>query len=466
MKNIFVIIILFCSYSFAQVSATTQTGSVLVKKKIIEEAAPEIILMSPYLNSQNEASSKESSITIRGRIIDKRGISELTVNGQKPTIEREKEFMISIPLNDGANDITVFVKSFSGKIAEVKFRVQKIEEIKGPLVYITEPSVTRGLKLTKFTETILVKGTTNDKYGVKEVIINETKAALREDGTFSAEIKLQMGDNKITVKAINNKLVSTVESFIIERKADEIIASTGKYYAVIIGINKYKGVWPELKNAVNDAKCIEALLNSNYRFDEIISLYDADATRPNIISTLEDLNTKVKPEDNVFIYYSGHGEYKQGMNKGYWVPVNATTKSTVDFISNSDIQTFMNGINSKHTLLVSDACFSGDIFRGSTDELPFENSERYYKEVYKRKSRYALTSGGIEPVADGGREGHSVFTYYLLNALKEQKNKYVTGGEIFKAIEIPVTNNSEQRPVYSPIKNTGDEGGQFLFIKK
>jgi hypothetical protein len=51
------------------------------------------------------------------------------------------------------------------------------------------------------------------------------------------------------------------------------------------------------------------------------------------------------------VFSSGHGDYKKSLNKGYWVPVDAQTESTVGFISNSDIQTFLGGIPSKHTHL-------------------------------------------------------------------------------------------------------------------
>lgn len=240
----------------------------------------------------------------------------------------------------------------------------------------------------------------------------------------------------------------------------------GKYYALIIGVNKYKGVWTPLQNAVNDAKAIEALLKSKYKFDEFKTIYDEQATRVNIINAFEWLTTIVKPEDNVFIYYSGHGEYKQDLNKGFWVPVDATTNSTANYISNADLQTYLGGIKSKHTLLVADACFSGDIFRGNTVSVPFEESEKYYKEVHGLASRQALTSGGVEPVMDGGRDGHSVFAYYFLKTLREHDLKYLDASQIYNKVKIPVINNSEQSPKLAPVKNTGDEGGQFIFIKK
>lgn len=240
----------------------------------------------------------------------------------------------------------------------------------------------------------------------------------------------------------------------------------GDYYALIIGIDKYKGYWIPLNNAVRDAKAVETTLKEKYKFDHFRTLYNEQATRTQIIKEMEWLLANVKEEDNVFIYFSGHGEFKQELNKGYWVPFDATTASTSHYISNNDIQTFLGGIRSKHTLLVADACFSGDIFRGKTVSIPFENSDRYYSTVHNLLSRQALTSGGIEPVMDGGRDGHSVFAYYLLKALQGNNDLFFDASQLFNTLRIPVINNSEQSPNFQPIKNTGDEGGQFIFLKK
>jgi hypothetical protein len=240
----------------------------------------------------------------------------------------------------------------------------------------------------------------------------------------------------------------------------------GNYYALIVGIDNYKGDWAKLSNAVNDAKALEDLLKKKYKFDGFRSLYNDQATRENIIKELETLIKSVKENDNVLIYYSGHGDFKQELNKGFWVPIDATNNSTSQCISNNDIQTYLGGIKSKHTLLISDACFSGDIFRGKTMTVPFEETDKYYTKVYNLASRKAITSGGIEPVMDGGKDGHSVFAYYLLKSLSNNNNNMYDASQLFDAIKIPVVNNSSQSPNFQPIKDTGDEGGQFIFIKK
>ena len=240
----------------------------------------------------------------------------------------------------------------------------------------------------------------------------------------------------------------------------------GDYYALIIGVDKYSGEWQPLRNAVNDAKEIARTLQNNYFFNHFKTLYNEQATRENILQEFEWLMQNCSEEDNVFIYYSGHGEYNEEMNRGFWVPMDATSKSFTKYISNEDIKSFLSGIKSKHTLLVADACFSGDIFRGKTMTIPYENSTKYYHKIYSLNSRKAMTSGGVEPVMDKGKDGHSVFAYYFLKALNNNDETYYDAGQIYNYLKIPVVNNSYQTPEYSPVSNTGDEGGQFVFIKK
>ena len=86
--------------------------------------------------------------------------------------------------------------------------------------------------------------------------------------------------------------------------------------------------------------------------------------------------------------------------------------------------------------------------------------------IYYNKSRLALTSGSLEQVADAGKENHSVFTYYLLKSLEDNSSKYLDASQLFNDFRMAVTNNSDQTPQLQVIRDTNDEGGQFIFIKK
>ena len=290
--------------------------------------------------------------------------------------------------------------------------------------------------------------------------VNDLALAVKIDRSITNEVDKVMAQNYSQFRGTGDPLKGLNVA-----KSMQMV-QVGDYYALIIGIDRYTGEWQPLQNAVNDAKEIERILKEKYFITHFRTLYDEQASRENILKELEWIMQNSKEEDNVFIYYSGHGEYNKEMERGFWVPFDATSKSFTKYISNEDIKSFLSGIKSKHTLLVADACFSGDIFRGKTITIPFENSTKYYHKIYSLNSRKAMTSGGLEPVMDKGKDGHSVFAYYFLKALNNNEQKYYDAGQLFNYLKIPVVNNSYQTPVYNPISNTGDEGGQFLFIKK
>ncbi|MBI3500369.1 MAG: caspase family protein [Bacteroidetes bacterium] len=334
--------------------------------------------------------------------------------------------------------------------------------------------------LGNFPAAVSVDNAQSFKENFSSVQFENPEYSIKDEKFHLEKVLLVNGGKEFSYNAEKNKFILTGER---KAQADlyrgtgdplkglnvsktKSVFSPGKYFALIIGVDNYKGTWPALQNAVHDAQAVELLLKNKYKFDNFKTLYDEQATRANIMNALEWLVDNTQENDNVFIYYSGHGEFKKELNKGYWVPADAQTASLSAYISNNDLQTFLGGIKSKHTLLVSDACFSGDIFRGNTVTVKMDSPEKYYTETYNLKSRQAMTSGGIEPVMDGGKEGHSIFAYYFLQALKNNEGTYLDASQLYDKLKIPVTNNSEQKPNLQPVKNAGDEGGQFIFIRK
>lgn len=313
-------------------------------------------------------------------------------------------------------------------------------------------------------------------YVNKNIEITQIPIQIKIEGA-----RMEAGDTREFTLALNQKVENTLpqenEHLALYRGSNDPLkglgaskamaeVSVGRYFALIIGIDKYSGEWKPLKNAVNDAKAVENQLRSRYEFHSIRTLFNEQATRANILKEYEWLMANIKENDNLLIFYSGHGDYNEALQRGFWVPSDATSSSVSGLIANTDIQSFLSGIKSKHTFLIADACFSGDIFRGKTLTIPYENSFKYYNQIYTKPSRTALTSGGIEPVMDGGKDGHSVFSYYLLKSLSNNENQFFDGSQLYNDLKVAVINNSNQTPGFSPIVNTGDEGGQFIFIKK
>ena len=244
----------------------------------------------------------------------------------------------------------------------------------------------------------------------------------------------------------------------------------GTYRALIIGNDKYNdahGKWPVLKTAVSDAKAVSELLQDNYGFTDVQVLENVN--RRDVLLALQDLSRRLVANDSVLLYYAGHGFMDLETNRGFWVPVDAIGTDQTTFLRNSTIRDEMSVIASraKHTLLVSDSCFSGTLLRrGNRSIPPDNNADLYYQKVANKKSVQIMTAGGMEYVDDNYKNsGHSPFTYFLLSELKNNDKPLLTVGELSTNVEKAVANNVDQVPESGILQGAGDEMGEFIFIK-
>src|SRR5258705_3625087 len=81
--------------------------------------------------------------------------------------------------------------------------------------------------------------------------------------------------------------------------------------------------------------------------------------------------------------------------------------------------------------------------------------------LYKDPSRKAITSGNLSEVPD-----KSPFIEFLLKKLNENEDKYLPAQQLFSRIFEPVSNNSSATPQFGVIQGAGDQGGDFIFIRK
>jgi len=244
----------------------------------------------------------------------------------------------------------------------------------------------------------------------------------------------------------------------------------GIYRALVIGNDDYangRSPWHKLKTAVSDARAVSRLLRDYYGFTDVRLL--ENASRRDVLLALHALSQEVFPDDSVLVYYAGHGYLDTENQKGYWVPVDAQGTDHTTFLRNSTIRDELTTIADRvrHTLLISDSCFSGTLLRsGSRGVDPDRGSERYYQKVAHKKSVQILSAGGVEYVDDNYKNsGHSPFTYFLLNELKTNNRPLLTLSELSTQVEKAVANNVEQVPESGVLHGAGDELGEFIFMK-
>jgi uncharacterized caspase-like protein/peptidoglycan/xylan/chitin deacetylase (PgdA/CDA1 family) len=250
--------------------------------------------------------------------------------------------------------------------------------------------------------------------------------------------------------------------------AEKPVVSTdyGNSWAVIIGIDGY-AKWPKLQYAVRDAQGVRQTLIGKFGFaaDHVVSLENGEATRNNILAAFHDklAHGGVGRNDRIFVFFAGHGATRKlssGRDLGYIVPVDSDPNQfATDAIPMTEIQNIAESLAAKHVLFVMDACYSGlGLTRGGTSA--------YLKENARRIGRQMLTAGGTDQlVADGGPNGHSIFSWTLLQGLMGKADLngdgLITATELAAYVAPAVSAVSQQTPAFGSLP--GSEGGDFVF---
>jgi peptidoglycan/xylan/chitin deacetylase (PgdA/CDA1 family)/uncharacterized caspase-like protein len=245
-------------------------------------------------------------------------------------------------------------------------------------------------------------------------------------------------------------------------------------WAVVIGIDDY-AKWPKLRYAVHDAESIRDVLLERYQFkpENVFLLRNREATRENILSLLGDklANAElVKRDDRVFVFFAGHGATRRlpsGRELGYIIPAEADLQNFQgQAISMTNFQDISEAIPAKHVLFVMDSCYSGlALTRGVTPST----GQNFLAEISRRPARQMLTAGGgDQQVADGGPNGHSVFTWTLMQALEGNGDLngdgVITGAELGAYVGPIVSSLAMQTPAFGSMP--GSQGGEFVFELK
>jgi uncharacterized caspase-like protein len=246
----------------------------------------------------------------------------------------------------------------------------------------------------------------------------------------------------------------------------------GRFYALVIGNQHYQMI-ESLKTPVNDAERTAKVLRDKYGFTVQVL---EDSSDVGMLKALNDLNDVLKSDDNLLIYYAGHGARLQSAfdTAGYWLPVNSEAPPKDTFwVPNEQITAHLARLAAKRVLVVADSCYAGLL---STDPsyLFAGSSGGYTKEyiAYKlpKRSRLLISSGGDEPVLDNGGGGNSVFAQAFIGEL-ESNQGILAAPELFtrisKRVETDAAQNKfVQKPEFKSIKGAGHEVGDFFFVPK
>lgn len=240
-------------------------------------------------------------------------------------------------------------------------------------------------------------------------------------------------------------------------------AAMGKFYAIVIGESQYRKL-PSLETAKNDAQSIASLLRTQYGFEVELLV---DATRAEIWQALEGSRQRVTANDNLIVFYAGHGTLDPINETGYWQPVDADPANTANWISAGQIAELLDYHPAKRALVIADSCYAGSI--GLDPSATVRDGARQAR--MDRKSRMAWTSGNLQPILDAGDSQHSVFTRAVLNVmLRDSMPAELEVQDVYAAVRKEMKQSArrvaqEQEPQLTAILDAGHEGGGFLFVR-
>jgi hypothetical protein len=409
---------------------------------------------------QAELTQKEDQLAGQRKDITRLETNSERLKGKLEQLEKEKP-VPPAPAKDGV----------------VAIAPPSIQLIDPPLLVPRGPAAikVRGAALTRE-----IVGRIVAPAGILSFTVNDRTEKVDAGGMFKAQVVLlQKSATPVSLAAVDAQGrraaldFSLVPEELAERFSKPPLSSFdpkdfGKYHALVIGNAQYAHL-PKLDTAAEDATAVAEVLAQKYGF-KVTKLINA--TRYQILSELNKLRGSLTEKDNLMIYYAGHGELDRANLRGHWLPVDAESDSDANWISSVAITDILNAMAVKHVLVVADSCYSGAMTRNSIGQLEpgmtDEARASWLRALAKARCRAVLTSGGVQPVIDGGGGKHSVFAKSFLDVLQENQEP-LEAQRLYREVAARVLNltqklDIEQKPEYAPLRFAGHESGDFIFI--
>ena len=302
--------------------------------------------------------------------------------------------------------------------------------------------------------------------------MDESKKQQKRNEQREKELQQQLDDAKKTAES-QKQDVSRVERLL----RTSVVAAPqgpspampagalGKFYALVIGNAQYEHL-PPVASAERDANAMAALLRDDYGFQVTTLL---NATDAQILKSLYTLSQTLGENDNLVVYYAGHGKRDLRNRRGWWMPVDAVADNDAktNWLPNQEVSDRLALIPARHILVLADASYVGDITRGAPQPEPQNMTAaqwaKYVDTTRQRRARLALSSGADEPSGQSSR-----FTAALIDALKKQKG-VVPASRVHREVVNMLTNDervSSAVPTFAPLQSAFHDGVDFLFQRK
>lgn len=437
-----------------------------------DDIKPQLTLNLPSVLEGYPVNCKDTIYTLRGKIEDNMGKSKIFINNEYKGYFTDGTFKFDLNLKSGMNDIIIEARDKRDNYVKDTIHILQAAnaDVNPPIIKILEPVslIERGIKIIQkfeYQDSVLrIEGKIFDENQILGLWINSELVDSLIDDLFSFTFFYPLPDTiQIIAADIYGNMSTEVFEVPDESSKDNAKISNIKFHALVITIQDYKDAHiSPLDFPIQDGNELIRILTTKYTFEPKNIIHLRNATRAEIIKTFQQLRKKLGEDDNLLIFYAGHGYLDEKIDQGYWYPVDAKSDDQSNWLSNSNIKEYIKGIQSKHTLLIADACFAGNFLRSSDNSSMAEKS---FTQIYKSKSRRYISSG----TQNNKVPDKSFFMKVLLKALEENQERFLIAERLLLSIKetVRVNTPNNQVPQYGIVKEAGDEVyGDFQFIRK
>ncbi|HKQ35709.1 MAG TPA: caspase family protein [Nitrospiraceae bacterium] len=246
-----------------------------------------------------------------------------------------------------------------------------------------------------------------------------------------------------------------------------------KSWAIVIGVENYL-LAPRIPGTIEDAKAVAQVFRS-LGFEEVVELYDKDASARRLQQTLSDfLPRKVGRYDRLVLYFAGHAGVTQdldGKELGYLVPWDAQMGNVSKSVTFEQLKEFSRRIASRHTLFFVNAAVRG--WEVSTVQ-PLSLEGRLAPEDETERRAVQVLTAGDKGESLSQEDGKSLFVKILVSGLRggadRNKNGWLMASEVGAYVKQQILEQSKgtQHPFFVQLEGEGDtvliEGRKAAFI--
>ena len=210
--------------------------------------------------------------------------------------------------------------------------------------------------------------------------------------------------------------------------------ATSEKYALLVGINDYPNDISPLRYCVADVVAFrDALVNvAGFEKDNVYLMTDQmdgqmQPTNINIVKRLDILSQRIKADDTLVFYFSGHGIVNDGSSFLLAVNSDTSTQNTLELsaVPLDRVSKILSSVKAQQLLTVIDACRNNpETGRSGEDNILTDDFSKGFKIRRSSGSNgqpsvsatlYACNVG--ERAYEWSEKGHGVFSYYLLEGL-------------------------------------------------